>query len=164
MQKITLASLTTLTLLCASSIHLDWVEVTTPSNTPQKLHKTTTAVEIISDKQLNEKEYINVNDALNSLGGVDIQSAGGPGSQSSVTINGLSGKNVLILIDGVSYNDPSTLNNTAPLEHLLLSNIQRIEILKGSQSAAWGANASGGVINIITKTPSKGVHGALHLS
>jgi len=164
MHKTTLLSLSTLLSLHASPIYLGKIDVTTPSNTPQNIATTTTALEIINAHELHDREYINLNDALKSIGGVDIQSSGGVGTQSTVTIDGMSGKNILILIDGMSYNDPSTINNTSPLEHLLLDNIERIEILKGSQSAIWGSNASGGVINIITKTPPQGTHGSLDWS
>jgi len=162
MKKITLLSLATLSLLHAN-IDLGNIEVTTPSNTTQNLSTTTSAIDILTAQMLKEKEFINVAEALKSLGGVDIQSTGGVGTQATITIDGLSGKNVLILIDGISYNDPSTINNTSPLEHLLLDNIERIEIVKGAQSALWGSNASGGVVNIITKNAAKGTHGSLHL-
>lgn len=163
MKRTTLLSLTAISLLQAQPINLGSINVTTANNINQPLKSTTSSMSILSSDNIKEQEFITLNDALQSLGGVDIQSSGGLGSQSTVTINGLSGKNVLILIDGISYNDPSTLNNTSPLEHLLLENIERIEVLKGSQSAVWGANASGGVINIITKKPSDGTHGSLHL-
>jgi len=161
MKKITLLSLTTLYL--ANAANLGSITVTTPSNIPQELNSSTSTIDVITSEDIKANEFISVSDALKSLGAIDTQSTGGIGTQSTVTINGLSGKNVLILIDGISYHDPSTLNNTSPLEHLLLSNIERIEVLKGSQSAVWGANASGGVVNIITKKPSKGTHGSLHL-
>jgi vitamin B12 transporter len=71
---------------------------------------------------------------------------------------------VLVLLDGMRLNDPSTTNGTALLNTLTTTNIEQIEIVKGGSSSIWGSNASAGVINIITKQPKEGVHGALALS
>ena len=75
------------------------------------------------------------------------------GGTNSVSINGLGGGAVLILIDGRRYlgrNSTGELN----LEDLDLSNIERIEIVKGAGSAMYGSDAMAGVINFITKKPS----------
>ena len=63
----------------------------------------------------------------------------------------------LVLIDGIRYNDPS--GNGANFEHLMINDIERIEVIKGAQSSIWGADASAGVINIITKSSQDGTHG-----
>ena len=66
-------------------------------------------------------------------------------------------KKTLVLIDGIRYNDPS--GNGANFEHLMINDIERIEVIKGAQSSIWGADASAGVINIITKSAQDGTHG-----
>ena len=65
---------------------------------------------------------------------------------------------VLVLVDGVSYKDPSNTSG-ASLQHLLINDIERIEVIKGAQSGIWGADAAAGVINIITKKAKKGLNG-----
>src|SRR5574344_2515180 len=65
----------------------------------------------------------------------------------------------LILIDGVRYNDITTPKGSANIEHLMINDVERIEVIKGAQSSIWGADASAGVINIITKSSQDGTHG-----
>src|SRR5574344_2330168 len=65
----------------------------------------------------------------------------------------------LILIDGVRYNDITTPKGSANIEHLMINDVERIEVIKGAQSSIWGADASAGVINIITKSAKDGTHG-----
>ena len=72
------------------------------------------------------------------------------GQQTSVFLRGMDSKRTLVLIDGIRYNDPS--GNGANFEHLMINDIERIEVIKGAQSSIWGADASAGVINIITKS------------
>ena len=74
-----------------------------------------------------------------------------PGSNKELYLRGANHGNVLILIDGISVNDPSLINNSFDLNHLNVDQIDRIEILKGAQSTLWGSDAVAGVINIISK-------------
>ncbi|NQU65769.1 MAG: TonB-dependent receptor, partial [SAR324 cluster bacterium] len=83
--------------------------------------------------------------------GVDISTSGGPGSASSIFIRGSDAKSVLVLIDGVMVNNPSDPNRTADIGTLTVDNIERIEVIRGSQSVLYGSNAMAGVVNIITK-------------
>jgi vitamin B12 transporter len=51
------------------------------------------------------------------------------------------------------------VQRSANFEHLMINDIERIEVIKGAQSSIWGADASAGVINIITKSAQDGTHG-----
>ncbi|MCT7404794.1 TonB-dependent receptor [Aliarcobacter cryaerophilus] len=81
------------------------------------------------------------------------------GQTSSVYLRGMDSHRVLILVDGVRYNDITTPKGSANIEHLMINDIERIEVIKGAQSSIWGADASAGVINIITKSAQDGTHG-----
>jgi len=70
-------------------------------------------------------------------------------------VRGQSAGNVLILLDGMRLNDPSSTDGRAMIENLMTDNIAQIEIIKGGSSSIWGGNAGAGVINIITKSPEK---------
>ena len=66
-------------------------------------------------------------------------------------------ENTLVLIDGIRYNNP--YNGSVDFAHLMINDIERIEVIKGAQSSVWGADASAGVINIITKSAKDGTFG-----
>ena len=66
------------------------------------------------------------------------------------------------MVDGVRYNDPSNTSG-ASFDHLLVGDIEKIEIIKGAQSGVWGADAAAGVINVVTKKAESGTHGSVGL-
>ncbi len=89
---------------------------------------------------------------LQLAGGVDVRQRGGPGVQADVGVRGTAFEQTRILLDGVPMGDPQTghhdLNLPLPLEHL-----ERIEIVKGPGSAAFGPGVTGGTINFVTRRP-----------
>lgn len=88
---------------------------------------------------------------LRSVGGVEIQSRGGFGIQSDITMRGSTFNGVLVLLDGMRLNDPMTGHFLADLP-VPLSEIARIEVLRGPASALYGPDALGGVIHLMTYT------------
>jgi vitamin B12 transporter len=88
---------------------------------------------------------------LNQVPGVFVNQTGGPGQQSTIHIRGSEFRHVLVLIDGIRVNDPSTTSREANISSLNITDIERVEIIKGSQSLLYGSDAIGGIINIITK-------------
>ncbi|MFO1350910.1 MAG: TonB-dependent receptor [Gammaproteobacteria bacterium] len=108
------------------------------------------AVTVIDAAQLAAQNVQTVADALRGVPGVAVSRSGGLGSLTDVRIRGAESDHTLVLIDGVEANDPA-FGSRFDFGHLLVTEIERIEILRGSQSALWGSDAIGGVINIITK-------------
>lgn len=155
-----IAAATLVTSLEANTLNLDPILVSA-SKTEQSLKEVTANVHIITAKEIEEKHLTTVAEALNLLSGISLTSNGGLGKSTSVYLQGFDSKRILVLIDGIRYNDPTGLSG-APFEHLMISNIERIEVVKGAQSGIWGADASAGVINIITKSTQKGLHGTLN--
>ena len=96
-----------------------------------------------------------LSNALNSLQGVYIAgSNSATGSVKGINIRGGNTKQVLILIDGVPVNDPSSIDNSFDLNLISLDRVESVELMKGASSTLYGSGAAVGVINIITKKPS----------
>ncbi len=127
--------------------------VVTASRTPTTFSDLTRNVIVIGPKEIKDAPVNSVQGLLQYAAGVDLQQRGVDGVQGDVSIRGGSFEETLIMIDGVSVNDPQTGHHNLNLP-VTLDDIQRIEILKGPGSSAYGANAFSGIINIITKNGS----------
>ncbi|MCT7525616.1 TonB-dependent receptor plug domain-containing protein [Aliarcobacter cryaerophilus] len=138
---------------------LDEITISSATKSEEKLKNITANVDVITAEDIETRKFKTVVEALNSLSGVSISSNGGIGQTSSVYLRGMDSHRVLILVDGVRYNDITTPKGSANIEHLMINDIERIEVIKGAQSSIWGADASAGVINIITKSAQDGTHG-----
>jgi len=123
----------------------------------------TDSVTIITKEAIEESRSTTLGEALSQLGNVAITQNGGVGQQASLFLRGMSTGRILVLIDGVRYNNPTTPDAGAELAEIMLYNVERIEIIKGAQSGVWGSDATGGVINIITQKAKEGVHANLRL-
>ena len=143
------ASATLVASLGADALTLDPI-VVSASKTEQSLKETTSNIDIITAEQLEERHYSSIIDALNTLSGISFTQSGGLGQQSSLFVRGFSNKYTLVLIDGMRANDVSNFEG-AFFDQLSINDIERIEVIKGAQSGIWGADASAGVINLITK-------------
>jgi vitamin B12 transporter len=107
-------------------------------------------INIIDSEMIEASKAVDVADLLRGLGGISISQSGGKGALNELRVRGSESNHILVLIDGVEVNDLGQ-GDLANFAHLSLNNVERIEILKGSQSALWGSGAVGGVINIISK-------------
>ncbi len=139
------------------------ITIVSSNKTTQSIQYTTSNVTVITANEIVEKGYQTVAQAINTVSGISVTHSGGLGQQTSFFVRGADSGKVLVLLDGMRLNDPSTTNGTALLDSLTTSNIAQIEIIKGGSSSIWGSNASAGVINIITKDAQKGLHGSFAL-
>lgn len=108
-------------------------------------------ISIVTEADIKRSGKKNLADVLETVAGVTITRAGSEGSLTNVYIRGSKSGNVLIMIDGVRVSDPTVPGNLYNISGITTSNIERIEVVKGAMSSMYGAEASGGVINIITK-------------
>ena len=160
MNKTIKLSLLTMLLLNTNLIaeeKLEDITVVSATKTSQKLSDVTSNVNVITAQEIEERHYTTVTEALNSIPGITFRSNGGLGTTTSVNVRGMKSNRVLVLIDGIRQNDITGLNG-APFAHLMTTDIERIEVIKGAQSGIWGADATAGVINIITKSAKKGLN------
>ena len=128
------------------------LEVTTPNRTSEDIGRTASAVTVIGATEIERARGggASVADVLKASAGVDVRSAGGIGSTVEVQIRGADSDQTLVMIDGVRMNDPASTGSEFDFSVLSLSNVARIEILRGPQSGVYGGDAIGGVINIVT--------------
>ena len=115
------------------------------------IYQTGSSIDVITSDEIFNKGYSFVSEALESLGGINVSQSGAFGGTSYVRIRGASSGQTLVLIDGVKVNDASSPDGAFDFSNLQTFNIERIEVLKGSQSTLWGSDAIGGLINIVTK-------------
>jgi vitamin B12 transporter len=114
------------------------------------------SVTVLDAQYIKENQARSVAELLQDVPGVSVSSNGGLGQPTSVFIRGADSNKTLVIIDGIEVNDLSSINGGYDFAHLIADNIERIEVLKGSQSALWGSDAMGGVINIVTKKGKAG--------
>ena len=88
---------------------------------------------------------------LRTVPGVTVIESGGAGGSSEVRLRGAETGHTVVLIDGVRVNDPATARGDFDFVMLSLNDVERVEVLRGPQSAIYGSDAMGGVINIITR-------------
>lgn len=156
---ITAILLTTTNLMAEE--RLEDIIVTSATKSAQKLKDVTSNINVITSQDIEERHYTTVTEALNSLPGIDFNTNGGLGQLTNVYLRGFDSKRLLVLIDGIRYNDVTSISG-ASFGDLMVSDIRQIEVIKGSQSGIWGADATAGVVNIITKQAKKGLNfGAL---
>ncbi|MEI6485045.1 MAG: TonB-dependent receptor [Sphingomonadales bacterium] len=96
-----------------------------------------------------------VKDYLTLIPGVAVAQTGPLGAQTQVRIRGAEANHSITFIDGIEMNDPAS-SGEFRMETLLTDGVDRIEVLRGPQSALWGSQAIGGVINIVTRAPQFG--------
>jgi len=139
------------------------IEVTSAQGTAVNKKDLTDSVTVITKEAIEDAHVTTLNEALHKLANLSITQNGGPGTNSSVYLRGMSSKRILVLVDGVRYNNPTAIGAAAEFSQIMLNNVEKIEIIKGAQSGVWGSDASGGVINIITSKAKQGYHAALNL-
>jgi len=123
--------------------------IVTPARMTQTLKSTITDTTVLDEQAIRDSGAADVPTLLRTLGGVEVTQSGGLGNVSSTFMRGTNSDHVLVLLDGVRIN--SATSGTTALEHIMLDNIERIEVVRGNVSSLYGSEAIGGVIQIFTK-------------
>lgn len=115
------------------------------------LEETGATVSVVTREELEASGETRVIDYIARLPGVDVRARGPIGSLTSITIRGAGQNYVRVLVDGIDVSDVSGTQNAFDFGSLTTADISRIELLRGGQSAVYGSEAIGGVINITTR-------------
>ncbi len=127
--------------------------IVTATRTAQTVNDSLASVTVISRDKIESSQSNNVLELLQSHSvGIDFTQSGGPGTQSSLFMRGTESDHTLVLIDGVRASSITT--GAFNWGNLPAEQIERIEIVRGAQSALYGSDAIGGVIQIFTRKTS----------
>jgi len=107
------------------------------------------SVTILTRQELENSQAQDVLEILRVQAGVDLSRNGGPGTQTSVFLRGTNSNQTLVLIDGVRA--ASSNSGIYSWENLPVSQIERIEIIRGPRASFYGSDAIGGIIHILTR-------------
>jgi outer membrane cobalamin receptor len=128
--------------------------VVTATKTEKELKDVTQSVTVITADDIQKSGATTAAEVIKRTAGTDIKDYGSEGSLSSINIRGANAEQVLVLLDGKRLNSASAGGFDMADLAVPLEQIERIEIVRGPSSALYGADAVGGVVNIITKKPS----------
>jgi vitamin B12 transporter len=137
--------------------------VVTAQATAQPVDEVSKAVSVVDSREIDERDESAVTEALRTVPGLRIQQLGGPGRLVSIKARGLRNQDTAVLIDGIRFRDATTGDATSFLSDFLITNLDRVEVLRGSGSSLYGTNAIGGVVNIVTDEGGGPTHGNILL-
>jgi vitamin B12 transporter len=130
--------------------------VITATRVPTPVNDVASSITVIGADEIQQKQQLTLPSVLADVPGLNVVQTGGPGGLTNVFIRGTNSNQVKVLLDGIDVSDPSSLDGSFDFAHVLTSDINRVEVLRGPQSGLYGGDAIGGVINIITKAPAPG--------
>lgn len=158
-----------LTIVIVSAMNSAWAEnsdnlddvIITATRSEISTAEAPGSVTVISRKEIKEKGAKNILDVVRGTPGISLQGIG-TGGRKTITLRGMESRHTLILIDGKripSSNDVIGPNTDYQYDWIPTENIERVEVVRGPMSVLYGADALGGVINVITRKPSGKLQG-----
>ncbi|CAN1536595.1 BtuB Outer membrane cobalamin receptor protein [Burkholderiaceae bacterium] len=146
-------TLSVLSLAVAASVHAQGIEINpvviSASRMEQPLSEVLSSVSVITRQDIEKSQAPTLVDLLQGESGVEYGRNGGPGAQTSIFLRGQESKSLVVLIDGVRTQADG--GGFLTVTDMPLSQVERIEILRGNAGALYGDAAIGGVINIYTR-------------
>ncbi len=145
--------LSVLALLVSARVQAQGIEinpvVVSATRMEQPLSEVLSSVSVITRQDIDKSQAVTLADLLQGEAGFEFGRNGGPGTVTSFFLRGQESKNVVVLIDGVRSQADG--NGSLTLTDVPLSQIERVEVLRGNAGALYGEAAIGGVINVITR-------------
>ena len=138
----------------AQDIVLDEI-VVTANRTETERDRTGVSATVITGADLGPGQEVGIADAFTRLAGLSVSRQGAFGSPAVVRIRGADQRYIAVFFDGVRVTDPSGVQTQFDFGTLPAFAADRIEVLRGSQSALWGGSAVAGVVNITSARPAQ---------
>ncbi len=134
----------------------------TATRTAQTADDSVASVTVITREDIEKSQALSVPELVRGITGLDVTAQGGFGKLSSFFLRGTNSNQTLALVDGLRFG--SATSGTAAWEFLPLSEIERIEIVRGPRSSLYGSDAIGGVIQVFTRAGKGPPRGRIELS
>lgn len=148
-------------IVCLSSLAFAKVQaqelnpvVVVSSRVPEPLSDALPSVGVIQKADIDKFRYADLYELLSGQPGMQLSRSGGAGTPISVYMRGANSTQTLVLVDGIPFASQGAIGAISPLEAIPLSQVERVEMLRGNASSLYGPGAAGGVIQIFTRTPS----------
>jgi outer membrane cobalamin receptor len=122
--------------------------IVSASQIDQPLSRTADSVTVITGQELASRQVTSLGAALSGVPGLTVARSGGPGTLTSIFPRGGESDYTLVLVDGIRAN---AFGGGLDLSQIPLADVERIEVVRGPQSAVFGADAIGGVVHVITR-------------
>jgi len=136
--------------------------VVTATRIEEKVSEQASSVSVVTREEIDLKHPSVAAEALQGIPGVVVQQSGSPGNLANIRIRGGDSNGTLVMIDGFPLNGPS--NGQFDISSLPLVGFDRIEVVRGAQSALYGSNAMSGVVNFIPKKAGEGARTGVGLA
>ena len=124
------------------------MEIITVSATPISLDDTGSSISVITRQDILDSNAASIQNLLREIPGFSVSQQGSHGAISQVRVRGAEANQVLVVINGIEVNDLAQ-GSEFDFSQISTNDIERIEIVRGPQSALWGNDAMAGVIHII---------------
>ena len=156
LRKILIALLLYSSFVYAEEYTLKEILVTTPTRKSENQKNIIANTTVITEEEIEQAGLSSLAELLQKQSGIEISNLGGPGKVSSINIRGTSSTHSIILLDGMRIG--ASTSGMIAIENLPLSQIEKIEIVRGPASSLYGQDGIGGVIQIFTKKGREGFH------
>jgi len=125
--------------------------IITPSRIPEKIGASSSSVTVQGDNDFDKKKVYTIKEAMRDEVGIDTVQQAPFGGATSIFTRGANSNHTLVMIDGIRLYDTMSPSGAFNFAHLTTDNVESVEIVRGAQSALYGSDAIGGMINITTK-------------
>jgi vitamin B12 transporter len=125
--------------------------VVTATRVPTDPARVASSTTVITAEEIERRQFRSLPEILQAVPGLAVVRSGGFGQQASIFSRGTESNHTLFLINGVEATDPASTGGIFQFEHVLVEDIERVEVVRGPQSVLYGSDAIGAVVNVITR-------------